>query len=398
MMPRPASVRSRLTLVYGVTFLAVTTTLVVVTYLLVRQSMTAEFQRLNLINLKDKRGFDLPPGKIIAVGSDGTPITLADLKSRITLDQQLALDATTNSLLTISVTTAVVGGLVALLACWLMSGRVIRPLRVINDLAESIVHSSLHRRIRMTGPADELQRLADTFDAMLDRLDHSFDGQRRFVGNAAHELRTPLAVSRTLIQVAMQRPDASADLRELGDRLLEINSQQTQLTESLLTLARSEQTLTEVGPVDLRAVGLEVLDQLRDAAAEADVELITDLQQVVVAGDIVLITQLLTNLVANAIAYNRPGGQVSVTATPTAEGSGLLIVENSGDHIDPKEVADLFEPFRRHGQQRTGRPGAGLGLSIVRSIGHAHGGQVSATIGRQGGLRVRIELPTERAG
>ncbi len=190
-----------------------------------------------------------------------------------------------------------------------MSGRMIRPLQLITNLAESIAHSSLHRRIRMAGPPDELKRLADTFDAMLDRLDQSFDGQRRFVGNAAHELRTPLAISRALIQVAMQRPNASTDLRDLGDKLLKINIQRTQLTESLLTLALAEQTLTDLEPVDLRTVCVEVLHRYRDAATEADVELITDLAPVVIPGDAVLITQLVTNLVSNAIAYNRPGGR-----------------------------------------------------------------------------------------
>ncbi len=386
------SVRSRLTLVYGATLLAVTTALVLLTYLLVRHSMIAEFQRLNMINLKDKRGFDLPPGKIIAVEVDGTPITLADLKSRITLEQQQALDATTNSLLTISVTTAIVGGLVALFACWLMSGRVIRPLQLITGLAESIAHSSLDRRIKMAGPSDELKRLADTFDAMLDRLDHSFDGQRRFVGNAAHELRTPLAVSRTLIQVAMQRPVTSADLRELGDKLLKINTQQVQLTESLLTLARSEQALTEISPVDLRSVVLDVVERYREAATDADLELIADLSAVVVPGDTVLLTQLVTNLVANAIAYNRPGGKVIVTVAPTALGDGLIMVDNTGELIDPAEIAELFEPFHRHGRQRVGDH-AGLGLSIVRSITHAHSGQVAATARQQGGLKLRVELP-----
>lgn len=392
-MTRRTSIRTRLTLVYGATFVVVTTTLVVVTYLLVRQSMLEEFRRLNLTNLKDKSGVELPPWKVIMVDSDGSPITLADLKSRITVEQQQALEATTSSLLNISVATAVAGGLIVLAACWLMSGRVIRPLQVINTTAESIAHSNLHRRIRMTGPQDEVKRLADTFDAMLERLDRSFDNQRRFVGNASHELRTPLAVSRTLIQVAMQRAGASADLRELGGRLLEINNQQARLTESLLTLARSEQDLTDVGPVDLGAVGLEVRQRHQDAAAQAEVELIIDVRPVIVSGDPVLITQLIDNLINNAIGYNHPGGRVELTVAATESGDGLITVENTGDPIDPAAVPDLFEPFRRLGPQRVARPGVGLGLSIVRSIAHAHHGQVSASARETGGLMVRVELP-----
>lgn len=378
-------------------FFVASSALVLATYLLVRHSMTAEFRRLNFVDIKAKRGGPpLPDTKVVDIGADGTPITVGDLKSRITAEQQEALTATTSSLLTISVATAVAGGLLALVVGWLMSGRVIRPLQTISATAESIAGSNLHRRIRMRGPRDELKRLADTFDAMLERLDRSFDGQRRFVGNASHELRTPLAVSRTLIQVAMDRPGSSDDLRKLGTDLLAINTQQVQLTDALLTLARSDQELTETQPVDVGAVTTGVVDRARDAARSAGVELSTHIQAAIVPGDPVLLTQLVENLVRNAIDYNRPGGQAVVTVA-TDPGQVRLTVDNSGDPIDPAAIPGLFEPFRRLGTPRTGdTEGIGLGLSIVRSIAHAHHGAVVAAARPEGGLTLNVTLPRLR--
>jgi signal transduction histidine kinase len=393
-MSRRASVRVRLTLGYAATFFVVSSVLIAATYLLVRQVIFDEFRRLNLASITTKEGkLDLPPYKIVDRRGDGSPITVADLQTEISDQQELALQATTNSLLAISIAVAVVGGLLALLVCWLMAGRVIRPLARINDTAESIAGSSLDRRIRLTGPPDELKRLADTFDAMLDRLDRSFDGQRRFVGNASHELRTPLAVTRTLVQVAMSRPGASSDLRELGTQLLEINTQQARLTDALLTLARSEQSLTSVVPVDVGAVVLGVLERHRDAA----VSVRPRVRAVVVPGDAVLLAQLVDNLVANAISYNHAGGWVAVTVLE-ASGQCRMVVENTGPVVDPAAVDELFEPFRRAGTPRVnGQAGVGLGLSIVRSIAHAHDGQASAVPRSGGGLVVTVTLPLGRS-
>lgn len=390
-MSRRVSVRVRLTLGYAATFFVVSSVLIAVAYLLVDQSMRTEFRRLNSFDLKTKGGTSLPLQKVVDYAADGTPITVADMKSRITEQQELALQATSTHLLGISVAVALVGGLLALLVCWLLAGRAIRPLAMINDTAESIAGSSLDRRIRMNGPPDELKRLADTFDAMLERLDRSFDGQRRFVGNASHELRTPLAVTRTLVQVAMERPGASGDLRELGSKLLDINTQQARLTDALLTLARSEQALTAVVPVDVGAVVRGVLARHGDAAEAAGVELRPNVRAAVVPGDAVLLAQLVQNLVSNAVHYNHRGGTVVVSVL-AAGGQCRLIVENTGPVVP--DAAELFEPFRRTGTPRVnGQSGVGLGLSIVRSIAHAHGGQALATPRPSGGLTVTVTLP-----
>lgn len=393
-MSRRASVRVRLTLGYAATFFVVSSVLIGATYVLVRNQLLTEYRRLNVFDLKG--GLRLPPEKIVDFRADGTPITMEELRTRITEQQELALQTTTTHLLAISVTVALVGGLLALLVCWLLAGRAIRPLAMINAAAESIAGSSLDRRIRMSGPPDELKRLADTFDAMLERLDRSFDGQRRFVGNASHELRTPLAVTRTLVQVAMDRPGASTDLRELGTKLLDINTEQARLTDALLTLARSEQALTAVVPVDLGSVVLSVLTRMRDAVEASGVSLRPNVRTAVVPGDAVLLAQLVQNLVSNAIGYNHRDGSVVVSVL-AAGGQCRLIVENTGPVVSSADAGELFEPFHRTGTPRVnGQAGVGLGLSIVRSIAHAHSGQATAAPRPTGGLTVTVTLPLAR--
>ncbi|MFI1585061.1 HAMP domain-containing protein [Embleya sp. NPDC020630] len=147
-------------------------------------------------------------------------------------------------------------GMAATLLAWLVAGRMLQPLQRMTDTARRIAEApaadrNLHERIALAGPEDELKRLADTFDLMLERLDHSFDGQRRFIANASHELRTPLALNQALLEVAVYRRDASDDVRHLGETLLEINSRHERLFDGLLLLARSEHDVVDRSLVDL---------------------------------------------------------------------------------------------------------------------------------------------------
>jgi signal transduction histidine kinase len=287
---------------------------------------------------------------------------------------------------------AVALGVVALAAIgvgWLVAGRALRPLHVITGTARRVADRSLHERIALDGPPDELKELADTFDDMLARLDRAFDGQSRFVANASHELRTPLAVNRTLLEVAMADPAASADLCQVGSSLLLVNERSERLVDGLLLLARSDQQVSDRKPVDLADAARHALGQLAIEAAEADVKLRPRLAPAVVGGDPVLLERLVTNLVENAVRHNVAGGWVEVATTP-----GSITVTNTGEPIPPYDVDELFEPFRqRRGERTEGRRGAGLGLSIVRSIVTAHGGSVRAAARVEGGLVVRVELP-----
>jgi len=291
-------------------------------------------------------------------------------------------------------------GLVAVAAAgfgWLLAGRALRAIRHITDTARRVAGSNLHERIALAGPHDELKKLADTFDAMLERLDASFDGQRHFAANASHELRTPLATNRALLEVAVAQHHVPAELRQVIDSVLAANARSELILEGLLTLAHCENQVTERLPVDLSDVAAGAVEETAGEAAAAGVTIDADPCPALTAGDPILLERLALNLVRNGIQHNHRGGWVMVT-TRTATSPGLveLEVSNSGPHIPPEHVDSLFDPFRRLGDSRTTHPhGAGLGLSIVRSVVAAHGGQLTAAARDRGGLTVLVQLEEE---
>jgi signal transduction histidine kinase len=280
----------------------------------------------------------------------------------------------------------------AILLGWLIAGRMLRPLNQITETARRIADApsggrGLHERIAMGGPKDEIRKLADTFDHMLERLDHSFDGQRRFIASASHELRTPLTLNRTLLEVALTPEDTSAEVRQLGTNLLAINERHGRLIDGLLMLAQSERDLSERAYVDLA----DIVDHV---AVSDTVKITTETREATVIGDPVLLERLVQNLVENGIRHNIPeGGWVQVRTSTTPDGCAHLEVSNSGPVIPRYEVPALFEPFRRFHTERLRSPGAGLGLSIVRSVARAHGGDVQADARDEGGLIVTVTLP-----
>ncbi len=178
------------------------------------------------------------------MNSAGDVLTGSDAERVMREQQAHVRAAATKALLTQgSIALVVVGGLAAGFG-WLVAGRVLAPLHRVTDTARRIAAApaagrGLHERIALRGPDDEVKNLADAFDTMVERLDHSFDGQRRFVANASHELRTPLTLGRALVEVAIHRKTASDDVKQLGETLLEINSRHEQLITGLLLLADS---------------------------------------------------------------------------------------------------------------------------------------------------------------
>jgi signal transduction histidine kinase len=284
---------------------------------------------------------------------------------------------------------------------WLLAGRALHPLQQITATARRVADRSLHERIALDGPDDEIKDLADTLDSMLERLDRAFDSQHRFVANASHELRTPLTINRTLIEVALSGPQANESMRQLGATLLAVNERHERLIDGLLTLASSEQRITEPSPVDMADIARHVTTGSTDGARGAGVDVRTRLRPAPVEGDPVLLERLAQNLVDNAIRYNRSEQGWIVVDTGVVGGSAHLTVENTGPPVQPYEVPGLFEPFRRRPTtERIADPagasigrGAGLGLSIVRSVARAHGGDVHASPREDGGLIVRVRLP-----
>jgi signal transduction histidine kinase len=188
--------------------------------------------------------------------------------------------------------------------------------------------------------------------------------------------------------VALRRPGAPPQVRDLGENLLAVNLRHERLIDGLLTLARSEQAITVRDPIDLADIARHVADQ-------NGAQVTTELAPAPTAGDPILLERVAQNLVKNALDYNTADGWVSVT-TATRDGRAELIVRNTGPRVPAYEIPGLFEPFRRLHDRVAGDGGTGLGLSIVRSVAHAHGGDVTARPRAGGGLEVTVTLP--RAG
>ena len=284
--------------------------------------------------------------------------------------------------------------LLAALIWWLVAGRTLRPLSQTVQTVRQLGPENLRQRIRMTGSADVLKELADALDDALDRLSAGYEGQRRFAANASHELRTPLAVQRLLTEVAMDDPQAGEDLHRLGAQLIRVNERNERLIEGLLVLAESDRGVPGKVPVRLDKVAGSVLDAQADLAGKHDVSLHRSLTEREISGDPLLLERLIGNLVTNAILYNQPGGWVEVEVAAETDAGPALSVRNTGRSVPAESVYALFEPFRRLSADRTNHSGgAGLGMSIARSITAAHGGTIRARPRSEGGLVVDIELP-----
>jgi signal transduction histidine kinase len=279
---------------------------------------------------------------------------------------------------------------VAVALGWVVAGRALDPLRRVTAVARRVTQERLGERIAMQGPADELRELADTVDGMLDRLAAAFDGQRRFVANASHELRTPLTVIRAEVDVTLADPDASVDdLRRMGETVLEATERTQALLDSLMVLARSQQAVPRREPVDLAAAARAAVAITSSEAGEAGVRVRLDAEAAPLEGDPPLVERLVANLVENAVRHNEPGGRLLVTTRP-----GLVRVENTGAPVALDDVRRLAEPFERLNRDCE-RPGAGLGLSIVRAVADAHGARLSLAPRAGGGLVAEVAFPSD---
>ena len=383
------SLRTRLTLIYGGLFLATATLLVALTYLLTTRAMESRFRIA--VSMSD---FETGP---LVGGAPGTPppdITrLRKVVNEQTAAQQQAIlhDLLQNSLLTVFALC-----LLAVVLGYLVAGRTLRPLQTVTATARRLSESTLHERIGLSGPRDEIKELADTFDGMLDRLHRAFDLQRRFIANASHELRTPLAINRAVIEVQLAKPDTSDETRALGRKLLVATARHERLIEGLLLLARSERELSGRTPVDAAALAQDAIDEFGAAAERAGVRVTSALSAAPTTGDVVLLERCVANLVENAIKYNRQDGRVWVL-TGEAGGWSYVRVENTGPTVTAADTATIFEPFRRLTRDRVGSArGAGLGLSIVRAVVRAHGGTIAARPRPSGGLAITVRLPTSQ--
>ncbi|MBY8344962.1 ATP-binding protein [Streptomyces spinosirectus] len=370
----PRSIRWRLTLLYSALFVVAGALLLGFVYVLAAHSATGS-------------------RTITSVGGPGLPGTGAAPAAPATVSavaEILRRDQLHDLLVQAAVALAVMA-LASLALGWLMAGRVLSPLRAMTATARRISADNLHERLAVPGPEDELKAVADTFDAVLARLEGAFEAQKQFVANASHELRTPLTLQQTVVDVTLADPDASAQtLRAALRRVRAAGQEQERLIEALLTLARSQQGLERRESVDLTAI-------VRERLPGSGCQVLARLEPAPVLGDPQLIERLVVNLTENAVRHNLPAseeGWVSVWTGLDATGRPGLRIENSGPVIPPGQAAGLFQPFRRLGPDRVaGRHGLGLGMSIVAAVVAAHGGRVRARTRPAGGLIVEVALP-----
>ena len=283
--------------------------------------------------------------------------------------------------------------LVALVIAWWIAGRFLRPLRTMNTTAQEISATNLHRRLGVDGPADELSELGRTLDELFGRLEASFESQRHFVANASHELRTPLAGQRTLLQVALADPDASArDLRDACEEALQLGEQQERLIDALLTLATSERGVERWESFDLGEVTQRVLLGRAQEAGLRGIHIDADVVAAPALGDPRLVEILVANLVDNAVRHNVSGGKVEIS-TLTAPGRATISVKNSGPIVSDAEIERLVQPFQQTGSERVRQnDGHGLGLPIIQAIAQAHGAVVTTRSLPGGGLDIQVSF------
>jgi two-component system sensor histidine kinase VanS len=279
-----------------------------------------------------------------------------------------------------------------LIGGWILAGRMLAPLSRITDATRMAGNGSLSHRVQLEGRNDEFRELADSFDAMLARLEAQVAEQQRFAANASHELRTPLAVTQTLLDVA--RNDPNRDNGELVDRLHAVNARAIDLTEALLLLSRTDQRSFAREHVDLSLIAEEATETLLPLAEKRGITIETSGDATPTIGSPALLLQMATNLVHNAVVHNLPDqGTVWVTTSAHPK-TAVLTVENTGEHLTPQLVSTLGEPFQRGSRRiRTDHAGVGLGLAIVKSIARAHDGTLTLTPRAAGGLCVAVQLP-----
>jgi two-component system OmpR family sensor kinase len=290
-----------------------------------------------------------------------------------------------------------VGGPVLLAALalvgWLLAGRALRPVERLREEAAAISTIEPARRLPVPDTGDELQRLAETLNGMLDRLHEALDRERRFLDEASHELRTPLAVLTAEVELALREPREREEL-EAALRSIEQEADRLgRLTQDLLVLARSDRGRLPVHPAEADVDELldRVAGEFAQRAESAGVRLRVDGDGARARVDVDRIRQALENLVDNALRHASAGDEIELRARRDAEGLHLA-VRDMGPGFPERLLPRAFERFARDDERRNG-DGAGLGLAIVRAVAEAHGGKAIAENLPTGGAEVSIDLP-----
>ena len=363
------SIRVRLALLYSVILFALGSFVVIGIYIAVSQKLDDR----NLSSEAAFIGLTNAQGETLIIG--GSP---ADREAFINNLERAVNQKTLDNLRRYSF--MALGSLFfgSLVVGWFAAGIVLRPIERITRVAREIQATDLSRRINLRGPNDELRRLADTFDAMLARLDAAFESQRRFIQEASHELRNPLAVIRTNVEVAMSDPDASKeDYAELGAVVGRTAERMSTLVDDLLSYARRGEPANRAGLVDVAPIVVETAAEFRVSAEARDIRIdYVTTPGLWVHGDGTQFRQALANLVGNALRH-APSGSAIRVAAGLQDDWVWMAVEDRGPGISPEDQQHVWQRFWRGDKKRAREEGrSGLGLSIVKSIVERHGGRV----------------------
>jgi signal transduction histidine kinase len=402
----PRTLRLRLTLLYGGLFLLSGAALLAITYVLVVNAtggfiFTTQIDHghsratIGGVNLHhDDPFFGTTPAKrngapASAPSSDHGPST-----TQLQAQAQQQHNSELHQLLLNSGIALAGMSLASILLGWILAGRALRPLRTITATTREISAANLHRRLALEGPQDEVKDLGDTIDALLARLEDSFQARRAFVANASHELRTPLTLSRAMLQFALADPALTFDaLKATCANVLDAGSDHEQLLDSLLALAQSQQHIEQHETFDLAPIVRDVIQARRETAATHNVTIHAALRTAPVSGDQRLARQLVSNLLDNALLHNHPGGEARVTIGAHPRRT-MVTIQNTGPRVPPEQIQRLLQPFRCLATDRTAdSPGHGLGLSIVAAIAAAHHATLEIRPNHTGGLHVEVSFP-----
>jgi len=283
---------------------------------------------------------------------------------------------------------------------WWFSSRAIRPIADMTAAAESISVKNLSKRINVQSTAAELEQLAVVLNHTFDRLQSAFERQSQFTADASHELRTPLSVILSHAELALARPRSPEEYQTAFNTCRRASLRMKSLIDSLLLLARFDSTEPELElhQIELDRLAQEAIEMLQPLAAERHVSLTCQMTPVSVCADRERLFQVVTNLLSNAIRYNRPDGRVELFLT-SKEQSAIIRVTDTGVGISPEHLPKIFDRFYRVDKARShAEGGCGLGLAICQTIIEAHHGTIMATSEPNVGTTIEVRLPIERAG
>lgn len=362
------SIRFRLTVLYSTLLFVLTTLVLGGIYIAVDRS--TEAQPITK-TFQAEKVLELPDGTRQPLGEQYEVVKIQQVEQAVNYETQKTIR---------NYSLAMLAGLFAasMGIGWILSGRVLRPVRAIARTAAEIQATDLSRRIRLNGPHDELRLLADTIDSMLDRLDASFQAQRQLIDDASHELRSPLAIIRANLDTVLTAPDTSPADRDRAARVVDrATTRMTRLVEDLLATARRSTPALHDGDVDLTTVARDAADEFAPLAASRGLTIdLHTTDGLIRIGDHDALRRAVGNLLSNAVRLAPVGTRITVAAGRT-DGWHWLAVADAGPGLSPEDQARVFDRFWRGPDARRSRDRrTGLGLAIVRHIVEAHGGHI----------------------